>query len=275
MSKSRIVHFLGELPGLGEELLHKLVCNNISCSVDDKWYNELVSRLSTELEIFTEKPLMFDVSLVKSNDVLIYFALNEQLIEFDLLSIIGCKVLLLVNGDSNVEVNEENLKLIYVHDMIFYSTISNSSNPALDELLKCCQSDTGTFNLQSEETYWWVSQQDVAACLIRIIDNLDLLPPTTDICGRRGWTSHATFQQLEPLYNRTIAGSLGQFQTTHLAPQSVIEPTLTEVSQITPSTRPDLSIINQVLQRIDGEGWRPLIPLRISLMHYIATKGFD
>ena len=275
MSKSRIVHFLGELPGLGEELLHKLVCNNISCSVDDKWYNELVSRLSTELEIFTEKPLMFDVSLVKSNDVLIYFALNEQLIEFDLLSIIGCKVLLLVNGDSNVEVNEDNLKLIYVHDMIFYSTISNSSNPALDELLKFCQSDTCTFKLQSEEKYWWVSQQDVAACLIRIIDNLDLLPSRTDICGRRGWTSHATFQQLEPLYNRTIAGSIGQFQTTHLTPQSVIEPTLTEVSQITPSTRPDLSIINQVLQRIDGEGWRPLIPLRISLMHYIATKGFD
>ncbi len=275
MSKPRVVHFLGELPGLGEELLHKLVCNNISCSIVENWYDDLVSNMSTELEIFTEKPFLFDVNLLNSNDVLLYFALNEQGIDFDLLSATECKVLLLVNGENSVDVERENLKLIYVHDLIFYSTISHESNLALDELLKHCISDTGDFDLQSDKKYWWVSQQDVAACLVRIIDNLELLSSRTDICGRRGWTESETFQQLELLYNRTMAGSSGQFQTNHLEPKPVIEATLAKASEITPSTRPDLSAINEALQQVDGEGWRPLIPLRTSLMHYLATKDLD
>tara|TARA_Y200000002_G_scaffold356412_1_gene338145 strand:+ start:58 stop:753 length:696 start_codon:yes stop_codon:yes gene_type:complete len=231
--------------------------------------------MSTELEIFTAKPFLFDVSLVNSNDVLLYFALNEQVIDFDLLSSIGCEVLLLVDGESPVDIEEDSVKLIYVHDMIFYSTISKSSNLTLDELLKFCKSGDGDFNSQSDKKYWWVSQQDVATCLVRLIDNLDLISSRIDICGRRGWTSQATFQQLELLYNRTIAGSSGQFQATHLESKPVIEPTLAKVSQITPSTRPNLSNINQVLQQITGEGWRPLIPLRTSLMHYLATKVLD
>ena len=275
MSKPRAVHFHGELPGLGEELLHKLICNNISCSIVDNWYEVLLSNMSTELEIFTAKPFLFDVSLVNSNDVLLYFALNEQVIDFDLLSSIGCEVLLLVDGESPVDIEEDSVKLIYVHDMIFYSTISKSSNLTLDELLKFCKSGDGDFNLQSDKKYWWVSQQDVATCLVRLIDNLDLISSRIDICGRRGWTSQATFQQLELLYNRTIAGSSGQFQATHLESKPVIEPTLAKASQITPSTRPNLSNINQVLQQINGEGWRPLIPLRTSLMHYLATKVLD
>ena len=64
MSKPRVVHFLGELLGVGEDLIHKLVCNNIKCSIVDNWYDPLISKMSTELEIFSERPILFDPDLL-------------------------------------------------------------------------------------------------------------------------------------------------------------------------------------------------------------------
>ena len=56
MSKPRVVHFLGELLGVGEDLIHKLVCNNMVCSIVDNWYDLLISKMSTELEVFLKDP---------------------------------------------------------------------------------------------------------------------------------------------------------------------------------------------------------------------------
>ena len=275
MSKPRVVHFLGELPGIGEDLIHKLVCNNIKCSIVDNWYDLLILKMSTELEIFSERPTLFNPDLVDSNDMLLYFALHEQTVDFDALAGIGCDVILLLDGNSRIDVQVTSLNIIYIHDLISFSEAESITNEKLDELFDLCNSSSRDFNEPSEEKHWWVSQQDVAAGLLRLIDYTRPLPQLIHICGRRGWTNQETFEQLELLYNRTIAGSSGQFQTSHLESKPVIHPTVAKVSQITPSTRPDLSIINELLIDVDGEGWRPLTPLRTSLMHYLATKDFD
>lgn len=275
MSKPRVVHFLGELLGVGEDLMHKLVCNNIKCSIVDNWYDLLISKMSTELEVFSERPILFNPDLVDSNDMLLYFALHGQTVDFDTLAGIDCDVILLLDGNSRIDVQVTSLNIIYIHDLISFSEVESIANEKLDELFDLCTSNSMDFNLPSDEKHWWVSQQDVAAGLFRLIDYTRLLPQLIHICGRRGWTNQETFEQLELLYNRTIAGSSGQFQTSHLESKPVIHPTVAKVSQITPSTRPDLSIINELLIDIDGEGWRPLTPLRTSLMHYLATKDFD
>ena len=275
MSKPRVVHFLGELPGIGEDLIHKLVCNNIRCSIVDTWYDMLISKMSTELEIFSERPILFNPDLVYSNDVLLYFALNQQTVDFDALAGIDCDVILLLDGNSRIDMQVTSLNLIYLHDLISFSEVESIVNEKLDQLFDFCISNSRVFNLPSNKKHWWISQQDVAAGLFRLIDYTRPLPKLIHICGRRGWTNQETFEQLELLYNRTIAGSSGQFQTSHLESKPVIHPTVAKVSQITPSTRPDLSIINELLIDVDGEGWRPLTPLRTSLMHYLATKDFD
>jgi hypothetical protein len=272
MSKPRLVHFLGELPGIGEDLIHKLVCNNIRCSIVDIWFEILMSKMSTELEIFTERPLLFNPDLVHSNDLLFYFALHEHTVDIDALAGIGCDVILLLDGNSRIDVHGTKLNLIYIHDLISFSEVESLANKNLDELFDLCISNARDFNLPSDNKHWWVSQQDVATGLVRLINHTSPLPQLMHICGRRGWTNQETFAQLELLYNRTIAGSSGEFQTSHLELKPVIHPTVAKVSQITSSTRPDLSIINEVLLDIDGEDWRPLIPLRTSLMHYLATK---
>ena len=275
MSKPRVVHFLGELLGVGEDLIHKLVCNNIKCSIVDNWYDLLISKMSTELEVFSERPILFNPDLVDSNDMLLYFALHGQTVDFDTLAGIDCDVILLLDGNSRIDVQVTSLNIIYIHDLISFSEVESIANEKLDQLFDLCISNSRDFNLPSDEKHWWVSQQDVAAGLFRLIDYTRPLPQLIHICGRRGWTNQETFEQLELLYNRTIAGSSGQFQTSHLESKPVIHPTVAKVSQITPSTRPNLSIINELLIDIDGEGWRPLTPLRASLMHYLATKDLD
>ena len=275
MSKPRVVHFLGELLGVGEDLIHKLVCNNIKCSIVDNWYNLLISKMSTELEVFSERPILFNPDLVDSNDMLLYFALHEQTVDFDALAGIDCDVILLLDGNSRIDVQVTSLNIIYIHDLISFSEVESIANEKLDELFDLCLSNSRDLIEPWDKKHWWVSQQDVAAGLFRLIDYTRPLPQLIHICGRRGWTNQETFEQLELLYNRTIAGSSGQFQTSHLESKPVIHPTVAKVSQITPSTRPDLSIINDLLIDIDGEGWRPLTPLRTSLMHYLATKDFD
>lgn len=274
MSKVRVVHFVGNLPGLGEELIHKLVCNDVVCSITQDWYNLILTNIATELEIFSATPLLFDSNNIKSNDVLFYFALDNAKLDLLQISNFPCSVILLVSREINADFERMNLKTIHLHDMIAYSTIADFNNN-LDELLVHCKSNTQLDFPLSGKKYWWVSQQDVAAGLVRLIDNVTVLPAKLDLCGRRGWTENETFQQLKMLYNRTIAGSSGQFQINHLEPKPVIEATLAIASGITPSTRPDLSIINEILLQINGEGWRPLIPLRTSLMHYLATKDLD
>ena len=275
MSKPRVVHFLGELPGIGEDLIHKLVCNNIKCSIVDNWYDLLILKMSTELEIFSERPTLFNPDLVDSNDMLLYFALHEQTVDFDALAGIGCDVILLLDGNSRIDVQVTSLNIIYIHDLISFSEVESIANEKLDELFDLCLSNSRDLIEPWDKKHWWVSQQDVAAGLLRLIDYTRPIPQLIHICGRRGWTNQETFEQLELLYNRTIAGSSGQFQTSHLESKPVIHPTVAKVSQITPSTRPDLSIINELLIDVDGEGWRPLTPLRTSLMHYLATKDFD
>ena len=271
MSKPRMVHFLGDLPGLGEELIHKLVCNNVVCSIVKEWYNPIITNIATELEIFNATPLLFDSNNINSNDVLLYFALNDDKLDLVQISNFSCNVILIVSEEIYADNEQICLKIIRIHDMIAYSSIADLDNN-LDELLQHCQSNTSVDFTLSSKKHWWVSQQDVAMGLVRLIDNVSLLPAKLDLCGRRGWTESETFQQLELLYKRTMAASSGQFQTDHLEPKPVIEATLAKASEITPSTRPDLSAINEALQQVDGEGWRPLIPLRTSLMHYLATK---
>ena len=275
MSKPRVVHFLGEIIGVGEDLIHKLVCDNIKCSIVDTQYDLLISKMSTELEIFSERPILFNPDLVDSNDMLLYFALHEQTVDFFFFFGIDCDVILLLDGNSRIDVQVTSLNIIYIHDLISFSEVENIANEKLDELFDLCLSNSRDLIEPWDKKHWWVSQQDVAAGLLRLIDYTRPLPQLIHICGRRGWTNQETFEQLELLYNRTIAGSSGQFQTSHLESKPVIHPTVAKVSQITPSTRPDLSIINELLLDIDGEGWRPLTPLRTSLMHYLASKDLD
>ena len=78
MAKGVTVHFLGELNGLAEELLLKLVLNNESCSIDKQSHAWMTSRISTELEFVDYAPQVFKESRVESNDITLLFDYNSN-----------------------------------------------------------------------------------------------------------------------------------------------------------------------------------------------------
>ena len=275
MAKPSCVHFLGDIPGLGEDLLQKLIHQNVQCSIDIEWYEKIISSLSTELEFFVNKPVLYDDKLIQAQDIVVYFAFNRNEIDLFAFSKFPCEILVVTNHDSVLVSKQEKTRFVYVYDMILCTTITDASNDILDEYLSLCKSDDVNPKVVGDTKHWWGSQQDVAAGLARLLSNVTTLPSTSHLCGRRGWTKLETYQQLLLLYQRTIAGSSGNFEATHLEQKPVINPVLEDISQINKSSRPDLSIINEALREIDGDGWRPLTPRWTSLLQDLATKDFD
>ena len=163
--------------------------------------------------------------------------------------------------------------MIIISDMIHYTDEYNLNNK-LDWLYSCCVSGK-PIESEVDKKYWWVSQQDVASCLYRLIARPESIPEFLHICGRRGWLITETFDQLKLLFERTIAGATGQFNPTSLEHKPVITQSLTKVDDVIKSSRPDLSLLDDTLRIIDGQRWRPMVPLRTSLMHYLAMKDIS
>ena len=274
MAKPSCVHFLGDIPGLGEDLLQKLIHQNVQCSIAIEWYEKIISNLSTELEFFVNKPVLYDGKVIQAHDIAIFFAFARNKIDWNTFSKFPCEVLVVTNDNTVLVPKQEKIRLVHVYDMISCTTITEASNDILDGYLSICKLDEENPKLVEDSKHWWVSQQDVAAGLARLLSDVTILPPISHLCGRRGWTKQETYQQLLLLYQRTMAGSSGNFETIHLEQKPVISPVLEDISQINKPSRPDLSIINEALREIDGDGWRPLTPLRTSLMQYLATKDF-
>ena len=273
MAKGVTVHFLGELNGLAEELLLKLVLNNERCSIDKQSHAWMTSRISTELEFVDFAPVVFNVSRVKSNDITLLFDFKSNgLVNNPLNRLKGTKIVI-TNSETTQFISNGDYKMINISDMIHY-TDEYSLNNKLDWLYSCCLSGKPIESVVDEK-YWWVSQQDVASCLHRLIGSPEIIPAFLNICGRRGWLISETFDQLKLLFERTIAGATGQFNPTSLEHKPVITQTLTKVNDVINSSRPDLSPLDDTLQAIDGQRWRPIVPLRTSLMHYLAMKDIS
>lgn len=274
MTQENVVHFLGEIIGLGEEVLARVLLNHNNCTIPEKYFHSTLEKFSASLEFVKHRPQIHIQSSVSKHDVVVFFHFDDGEIDTSVLVNYPCSVILISDNPSAIGPLDESIKLLHIHDMIHHVD-NNQYNTKLDELLELCIRGHSLDNDSQSNLHWWVSQQDVAACLIRLINHVEKLPQITDLCGRRGWSSKETLEQLQLLYHRTLAGASGKFIPEHL----VVKPVLTQILQGSKpnirSSRPDLSVIDDVLRAADGQRWRPLITLRTSLMHYLATKDLD
>ena len=275
MRQGSTVHFLGCLAGLGEDLLQKLIFDNISCSIAVEWYDRVIDYLASDLEVIQMRPTKFNNDSVNSGDLVIYFLDGSATDESAVLNNLRCNVLVISrDANYNIQSNGE-IKQICVYDLIPHSLMANVTNKTLDKMLLCCQNKMLYQGQDSSKKHWWVSQQDVASAIALVIDDFTKLPLISQLSGRRGWTDSETFHQLQMLYERTMAGATGEFRTAHLVPASPVSPNLEKVTGIVDTERPDLMPLNDLLKSVSGMGWRPMVPLRASLMQYLATKSTD
>ena len=271
MTQDKVVHFLGEIIGLGEEIVTRVLLDQNRCTIPRKYFDSSLEKLSASLEFAKHSPQAHNQSSVSKDDVVVFFHFGDGGVDTSILVSYPCYVILLSDNPSAIGPIDESIKLLHIHDMIHY-VANRQSNTKLDALLKLCIEGLSLDVDDQSDQHWWVSQQDVAACLIRLIHNVEKLPQITELCGRRGWSTKETFEQLQLLYQRTLAGASGKFNPEHLVVTPVVTPILQGSKLNIRSSRPDLSVIDDVLRAADGQRWRPLVPLRTSLMHYLATK---
>mgnify|MGYP001165462234 CR=1 FL=1 len=275
MRQGSTVHFLGCLAGLGENLLQKLIFANISCSIAVEWFDRVIDHLASDLEVIQMHPTKFDNDLVNPSDLVIYFLDGSATEESAVLNDLQCNVLV-ISRDANYNIQSTGgIKQICVYDLIPHSLMANVTNKTLDKMLLCLQNSTLYQSQDGSKKHWWVSQQAVALAIALLINDFTKLPLNSQLSGRRGWTDSETFHQLQVLYRRTMAGATGEFRTAHLVPASPVSPNLEKVTGIADTERPDLTPLNDLLKSLSGTGWRPLVPLRASLMQYLATKSTD
>lgn len=167
---------------------------------------------------------------------------------------------------------------VEVHDLIPMHSGGGWMPPVLTRWFEALVAGQATELLAGPE-HWWVGEVDVADALGRLLISEQAFPEICKMSGRRSWGEDQTLEEFQMLYRRTSAGQSGSFGIEELtaAPTPKIELQTLMVSDSLPLTveanrhqRPDLSAIHDALHAADGDGWRPLVPVRTALMHCLA-----
>ena len=219
---------------------------------------------------FIERLLMFDVTLCLDEEA----AQEIQQRHATLLQAGIAKVIVSNEEDVSFEFfPQQNTILvnqtcsIILHDVLPSGVNSGLVNEELEAIWNTIEQSN-----ESDASHYWVAESDVVDALTRIALHQPELPQSLDIAGRRRWSTQQTHHELQMLYNRTKAGSTGEFTASLLDQPASPKISVVPVSATQASTRPSLGLLHDVLVECDGHGWQPTSPLRTAMMVYLAGK---
>jgi len=116
---------------------------------------------------------------------------------------------------------------------------------------------------------FWVNVRDVVDAITAICLNEKENTPDGNyrMCGRRAWGMPDVTDEIRVLWER-YNNSINHSHTIESLSE-VPSPVRGLHSKI--GERPDLSKLHEVLINSGGDGWHPLVPMRVSLMEMIAS----
>ena len=120
----------------------------------------------------------------------------------------------------------------------------------------------------SDDPRHWVHVRDVTDALAILILSKETASGTLDLCGRRPWTREAIITEMSLLWGRFTDAVQHTHTISSLTGSN--SPVSSEETQV---TRPDLGPLHDALLRAGGDGWRPVVPMRVSLMEVLAHRG--
>ena len=219
---------------------------------------------------FIERLLMFDVTLCLDEET----TQEIQQRHATLLQAGIAKVIVSNEADVSFDFfSQQNTILVnQTCSIILHDVLPSGTNSGLvNEELEAIWSNIEQSN-ESDASHYWVAESDVVDALTRIALHQPELPKSLDIAGRRRWSTQQTHHELQMLYNRTKAGSTGEFTASLLDQPASPKISVVPVSATQASTRPSLGPLHDVLVECDGHGWQPTSPLRTAMMVYLAGK---
>ena len=124
---------------------------------------------------------------------------------------------------------------------------------------------------------YFVAIEDLTEMILRIIKFNIPIQQSFHVSGRRYWEWQTLIDEFLMLYRRTVAGRTGEFKHQHLAIQTLDHVSVKPIEQITNHPqRINLAPFHDLLKHHTGEGWRPITPMRVSLMsliQYMLLEG--
>jgi hypothetical protein len=122
---------------------------------------------------------------------------------------------------------------------------------------------------QESNTRFWINVRDVVDAISTICLNEKENIPDGNyrMCGRRSWEMEDVADEIRVLWER-YNNAINHSHTVESLSE-VPSPVRGIHSEI--AEKPDLSNLHEVLIKIRGDGWHPLVPMRVSLMEMIAS----
>ncbi|MDA8724848.1 hypothetical protein N9M40_03380 [Candidatus Poseidoniales archaeon] len=282
MAHRPVVHLRGEPSSLMFGLVERLLRSATDLVLDTPLHDMVVVRYANDLAfgeaaIFTPeaKPLSFGHRVVMVG----FGPFTTEGEGQGGLDVDGVELILVTPAEHIAEVSFDWVDAhVEVHDLIPMHSGGGWMPPVLTRWFEALVAGQATELLAGPE-HWWVGEVDVADALGRLLISEQAFPEICKMSGRRSWGEDQTLEEFQMLYRRTSAGQSGSFGIEELtaAPTPKIELQTLMVSDSLPLTveanrhqRPDLSAIHDALHAADGDGWRPLVPVRTALMHCLA-----
>ena len=282
MRQAPVIHLRGLDSSIGHAFIERILRTNAHLVVARSHHQEISQKYATELQFSEGEIHCSDEVALSSGHRLMLIGLGPFDEESDGelgFEVDGLEVILMTPAHYDFEVDTEWLDChVMVHDVLPRTPDSTWCSKLLEEWVNQLRSNTVPLP-KGDARHWWVSDIDVADAFVRVLLSDEPFPSELKVSGRRAWGQPQTLEELSLLYARTMAGKTGDFGIEHLtaAPTPTIEvKTLTAPStepmsvEENAQVRPDLSPLHDVLVRVDGDGWRPLIPIRTALMHSLA-----
>ena len=282
MAHRPVVHLRGEPSSLMFGLVERLLRSATDLVLDTPLHDMVVVRYANDLAfgeaaIFTPEaqPLSFGHRVVMVG----FGPFTTEDDGQGSLDVDGVELILVTPAEHMAEVSFDWVDAhVEVHDLIPMHSGGGWMPPVLTRWFEALVAGQATELLAGPE-HWWVGEVDVADALGRLLISEQAFPEICKMSGRRSWGEDQTLEEFQMLYRRTSAGQSGSFGIEELtaAPTPKIELQTLMVSDSLPLTveanrhqRPDLSAIHDALHAADGDGWRPLVPVRTALMHCLA-----
>lgn len=282
MRQAPIIHLRGIDSSIGRAFIERILRTDAHLVVARKHYHELSGQYATELEYSEGELHCSDEIPLSSGHRLLLIGLGpfDEETDGDIgFEVDGLEVVLMTPAHCGFEVDTEWLDChITVHDVLVRTPDSTWCSELFNGWITQLQGNM-TPTPKGDTRHWWVSDIDVADAFVRILMSDEPFPSELKVSGRRAWEQSQTLEELSLLFARTMAGRTGDFGIEHLtaAPTPTIEVKPLTASSTEPLSiaenaqlRPDLSPLHDVLFRVDGDGWRPLVPIRTALMHSLA-----
>ena len=282
MAERPVIHIMGESSSLVYATIERLLRTNAHLVIEPLIIDGIKTTFSAELEfghasVFSST----DVAPSSGHRVLLFGHASFEEAE-------GWSKQPELNGIELIHIHAAEQKRaslgwpdaeVIIHDMIPMRTQPFSLPASFTAWLPALGSGKEP-SLSMSQDHWWIAEIDVADALVRLLMCDAPFPPFCSMSGRRAWSIQQTYEEFSLLYKRTMAGQSGVFGVEELtaapAPHIELQPlVITDQPPMSieenSSIRPDLSSVHDALHHADGDGWRPLVPIRTSLMHCLAS----